>query len=214
MKRQYAIVFALGVTMFMLGFALPRAGAGNEMPADKVAASGSALAVMSAPLANGSSSKVATLLSARMRTSAPEDLVFAVTAECALLTDVTNVGNSDSSSWGQIKIWVELDGVPIAVGTDDTGADAGKVVFCNRAYREVVTNLDDQDARFDHYIHTRTADAFNWITLNVGSGIHDIVVKAQLEIAVNGAGNAEALVGKRTLVVDPTKLAENAVIGG
>ncbi len=204
------MIGCVGVTL-LLGL-VQQAGASSAQPADKVAADGSALAVMTAPLTAGSTSQPATLLSATMRTSAPEDLIFNVTLECALVTDVTNVGNSDSSAVAEVKVWVTLDGKPVPVSSDDTAADAGKVVFCNRAYREVISNMQDQQATFDHYLSTRSANAFNWLTLDVGPGIHQLTVEAQLEAEVTGTGTAQALVGKRTLIVDPTKLANDAVI--
>src|ERR1043166_4035703 len=113
MKRSHVLV-VLVITAFMAGAWLPRAGAGSEVPADKVAASGSALQVMSAPITAGASSQTVEILHGSMRTSAPEDLIINVSAECALLTDVTNTSNSDSSAFGEVKIWVEIDGAPVA----------------------------------------------------------------------------------------------------
>jgi hypothetical protein len=81
------------------------------------------------------------------------------------------------------------------------------VVFCNRLWRMNTTQFDDEDATIRTFLGTRTANAFNWIALNVGSGIHDIQVLAQLETQTQGTGEAMAGVGKRTLVVEPVKLA-------
>lgn len=211
MKRTHLVV-VLCLTSLAFGSWLPRAGAGSEVPADKVAASGSTMEVMTAPITEGAASRTVELLHGSMRTSAPEDLIIAVTAECALLTDITNTSNSDSSAVAQVKIWVEIDGAPVPVASSDTGPDAGKVVYCNRAYREIITDLDDDDATFQHFLRTRSANAFQWLRLNTGAGIHEISVKAQLSVQVDGVGTAQALVGKRTLIVEPTKLAENAII--
>lgn len=204
--RKHSLVLVVALVALAVG-GLPFAGA-THSPADKVAVAGSTLEVMTAPIAEGATSERHTLLAGSLRTSSPTDLILQVTAECALLTDVTNVGNSDSQSTAQVKIWIEIDEQPVGV----TGGDNGEVVFCNRAFRVVITDLDDEDATFQHFLRTRAANAFNWITLNVGSGIHSIAVLAQLEATVTGAGMAQAIVGKRTLVVEPTKLANDASI--
>lgn len=207
-------MFLIGciAAMMVLGVLQQAGASGTSMPADKAAADGSTLAVMTTPLTAGTTSVPATLLSATMRTSSPEDLIFNVTLECALQTDLTNVGNSDSSATAQVKIWVTLDGQPVPVSSDDTGPDAGKVVFCDRAYRETITNMQDQQATFQHYLATRSSNAFNWLTLNVGPGIHTLTVEGELDAAVTGTGTAQAEVGKRTLIVEPTKLANDATI--
>jgi len=85
------------------------------------------------------------------------------------------------------------------------------VVFCNRAFKMVTMNWDEEQT-LETYLRTRTANAFNWITLNVGHGIHSIEVKAQLETQVDGVGEAKAAVGKRTLIVEPVKLAHDISI--
>lgn len=46
----------------------------------------------------------------------------------------------------------------------------------------------------------------------MGSGIHTVVVMAQLETEVTGVGEAKAGVGKRTLIVEPVKLAGDVVL--
>lgn len=188
------------------------AGATHQ-PADKVAVAGSALEVLSAPLVEGASSTEATILSGSIKTSGPTDLIIKVTAECALWTDITVVGNDESEAVATVKVWVEIDGTPVPVSSDDT-TEPGKVVFCNRAYRMRVTNLDDEDATFEQFLRTRQANGFNWVSLDLGAqpSPHSIVVKARLDAQVSGVGDAKAAIGKRTLVVLPEKLANDAVI--
>ena len=72
-------------------------------------------------------------------------------------------------------------------------------------------NLDGDDT-IQLYLKTRAAHAFDWVRLNLGSGIHVIEVKAQLTAQATGMGTAKALVGKRTLVAQPAKLANDASI--
>lgn len=183
----------------------------THSPANKMAVSGSALEIITAPLLAGASTTTAELLKGTIKTSSPTDVIFSVNLECALWTDITTVGNDDSESVARVKVWVELDGKPVAVSGDDT-AETGKVVFCDRAYRRTTTDFDDEDARIDSYLRTRSAHSFDWISMNLGSGTHTISVKGELQTAVTGTGMAQAAIGKRTLIAEPTKLANDIVI--
>ncbi|MHB8585092.1 MAG: hypothetical protein ACYDDF_04565 [Thermoplasmatota archaeon] len=178
----------------------------NAQPADKMAVAGSALAIA------GPGSQIA-ILTGQMKTSAPEDAVISVSLECSILTNLTTVGNDNQHAFGQIEVWVELDGTPVPVSHDDTGPDAGHVVFCDRAAAQSTSGFNfDSNATINSFQSTRTADSFNWITLNMGAGNHTFVVKATLTQTATNRATAFAAIGKRTLVVDPTKLAVNAEI--
>ena len=114
-----------------------------------------------------------------------------------------------------MTVWVELDGAAVPV-TGDSNADGvfddpddGKVVFCNRAFKISAPVVGPGVVNL--FQKTRSTHAFNWGALNVGNGIHTLVVKAQLDASVTGVGTfAQAAVGKRTLVVEPAKLANDA----
>lgn len=199
-----------GALLLVTAFAVVGPATATHQPANKMSVSGSAVEVMStgfSPLAT--TSEVVTLLTGKIKTSAPTDLIFRATMECALWTDITTVGNDESQAIATVKAWVEIDGVPVRVSSDDTGAEAGKVVFCNRDYKRVTSMWDDENATIEDYLRTRTANAFNWILVNAGSGTHIIELKGSLETEVNGTGNAKAAVGKRTLIVEPEKLAND-----
>ncbi|MDX6590563.1 MAG: hypothetical protein QOI84_1837, partial [Solirubrobacterales bacterium] len=181
------------------------AGSGGE-PADKVVAAGDHTVVM-APQSG------ATLMTAKMSTSKPTDLVLQVSLECSILTTVTNVGTSTATASGQVRVWTEVDGriVPIESvseppqSTPPAGTNADKVVFCDRTHT-VEFMPTTQTETLQQFQETKNADAFNWLRFNVGSGEHTITVKADLNTqAVNGT--AEAVVGNRTLIVEPTKMA-------
>lgn len=183
-------------------------GEAEPQPADKVAVAGSVMEVMSAPLVEGSSSEIVTLLEADIKTSAPTSLIFHLTAECALWTQVTTVGNDDQEAIATVKAWVEVDGERVGVTSaeDPDDEDFGKVVLCNRAHRQVTEMFEDENATIKQFLRTRQANAFNWIALEVGSLTHTIEVKAELEVQATDLGDATAAVGKRTLVVEPVKL--------
>ena len=186
----------------------------NHLPADKIGVSASVMEVMTAtasPVGPVSSGPIV-LLQATLRNSSPTDLMIKVTGECALWTEIVSPSSDAKAS---VKIWTEMDGTPVPVTTDANGdgvnddPDDGRVVFSNRDFQ--ITSLLSVDI-LRLFIGTRSANAFNWITLNVGSGIHSIVVKAQLDVQVTGAGVAKAAVGKRTLIVEPAKLANDATV--
>lgn len=219
-------VLAMGTSGWLLGPA-----SATHQPADKMAVSGSALEVMHAsfgpldapaaeslagllgPLAAGpDNGETVTLLEGRLKTSAPTDLIFRVSLECALWTNITTVGDDDSSAEATVKVWIELDGKAVPVSSDDTGDDAGRVVFCNRAFRMQTVNWSDENATINAFLRTRSANAFHWITLDVGRGVHEVVLKAELSTEVAGTGDAKAAVGKRTLIVEPVKLANDVSI--
>lgn len=189
---------------------VPQADATHQ-PADKMAVSGSSLEVITAPLLAGASVTTAEILHGQLKTSSPTDLVLSVSMECALWTDITTVGNDNSQAVARVKVWVEIDGVPVKVSSDDT-TEPGKVVFCDRAYQRTTSSWNDEDARIDSYLRTRSAHDFQWIRLNLGSGLHQISVKGELQTSVTGTGMAQAAIGKRTLVVEPTKLANDVEI--
>jgi hypothetical protein len=209
--RPFAFTAALVMlAVVALPHLVPEADATHQ-PADKMAVSGSALEIITAPLLAGASTTTKELLKGTIKTSSPTDLVLSVNLECALWTDITTVGNDESESMARVKVWVEIDGKPVAVSGDDT-AETGKVVFCDRAYKRTTTDFDDEDARIDSYLRTRSAHSFDWIKMNLGSGVHTISVKGELQTAVTGAGMAQAAIGKRTLIVEPTKLANDVTL--
>ena len=187
-------------------------------PADKVVAAGSNTMETSP---NGIPM---VLLTAKMTTSKPTDLILSVSLECSILTDVT-VGGGAVTTTGQahglVRVWVEVDGqiVPIQSvssppqNTPPGGADRDKVTFCERLHR--IDFVDgSQDDKLREYQETKSANAFNWLRFNVGSSPspHVIVVKADFFTDTMNAAVAAAYVGNRTLVVEPTKMANDAII--
>jgi hypothetical protein len=227
MRNPRSRVWAAGVVAAgLVGYFVSQGvAAGTGTPANKAVAAGSHAVVMQP-------SGTATLMSATFKTSKPEDLIIEITAECSILTTVdipgspTGGATQTSHARGSIRIWAELDGkiVPIQdVSTppqdptaNGNGTDADKVTFCDRLHERTVSDSENQQDGIDHskdYIETKTANAFNWLRLNSGSGEHTLVVKAEFTTnAAGGASNAQAIVGNRTLIVEPTKLANAAVI--
>jgi hypothetical protein len=195
------------------------AGSGGT-PANKAVAAGSRLQVIGA-------NQTATLLTATFKTSKPEDLLITASLECTILTQLTtNNDNPTAAARSGVRAWITLDGkvVPItdtsappqdpgASGNGDSAVDG--VNFCDREYMRTVTDGEDPADGIDQtsdYIKTKSAHAFSWVRLNAGSGIHTLALVAQFDDSQTSSGNAEAYVGNRTLVIEPTKLANDAVI--
>lgn len=216
---------AIGVSLAFVGLVVawnPGDGLASAQPsgsddpprgANKIAVSGASFKEIETPLTSGSYSAEVELLRAYIKTADPTDLIIEVNAECALMTDVVVTGNGDSEAIGSVRVWVTLDGVTIPVSADDRN-EVGRVVFCDRAFRMAIQDLDDEDAVFRQYLKTRSANSFTWVTLDVGHdpNPHEIVVWAQLKAEVNGMGEAKAGVGKRTLIVEPVMLSNDATI--
>lgn len=211
-KSQSKLVgVALLVTfgLFAAG-SIPMANA-DHLPADKAVASGSAMEILGTPATEGSTSETVDLLSATVRSSNTIDLLLQVTLECALWTDITVIGNDESEAIATVNVWIEIDGVPVPVASEGE-EEPGKVVFCNRAFKMATMNVDDEDQQIDQYLSTKAANSFNWMQVNVGSGVHEIVVKGELEAQVTGVGEAQAGIGKRTLIVEPLRLSNHVVV--
>ena len=179
------------------------AAAASE-PANKAAAAGSSIEI-NAP---GSF----TLLSEQIRTSKTIDLLMQVTAECTITTDVTTQGSDDQTGFAEIQVWVEIDGIPVRVGANDP--TSGRVIFANRTYQRTTTFADPDDTNnvIRTFLETRSCHGFNWMALNVGSGLHLIEVKGQLSANATARASARAVVGHRTLTIEPVKCANNEAV--
>jgi hypothetical protein len=193
----------------------------TSYPADKVVASGSKLAKFSPGAA-------VDLMSATMRTSKPTDVILAVTLECSIITDTIitggpNVSSESTTAKGQVRVWVEVDGQIVPVNSASAppqnapaaGDDSDKTTFCSRVFNRTVKDMENPADGIDYsedYIETKDANSFNWLRLNMGSGVHTIVVKADLTHEATDPSTASAMVGNRTLVVIPAKMANDATI--
>jgi hypothetical protein len=213
-----------GALLGTVAIALPTLAAGSGTPANKAVAAGAKTEVF-AP------GEEVTILSAALKTSKPTDLILQVALECSILTDVVIDGGPDvsqetSRAEGTVKVWVELDGKIVPIQSTSTppqdaeaqpaGNDTDKVTFCDRLHERTVTDREDDTDGIDgsrDYQRTKSANAFNWLRLNAGSGEHTVVVKASLETSADQGSSAQAVIGNRTLIIEPTKLANDAIIG-
>lgn len=244
-----SVVGVVGLAM-LLNALVPSGATANHQPANKFGAAGSTLESIGA-------NDVRLLLDETMKVPTTHDLLLQVSAECSILTALQTgehpggpgESTDSASAFGQVQVFVTIDGTTVPVSTSDVDpnqrgiqTDDGEVVFCNRAYERRVADTEVQgngDAKDgidteEDYIRTRTANAFNWMALDIGrydkpnvplgtsKNVVKIEVWARYATAATAAGNpaspaclsdaplgqtcAEAKVGRRTLIAEPTNL--------
>lgn len=206
-RRSPGLTVLLAVVLAFSGFVIRNhiASAASSLPADKMTVTAS-----STSIAQPNSDAV--LLTAQMKTSTPADLLLQVTSECTILSQITNMGSTTSSYSAKVELWLQVDGQPVPVVPAPTasgassgsgGADNGHVVFCNREFQRT-TVYDSQNESIKDIENTEQANGFNWVALNVGNGIHTIVLMAHFT-DTNGADTfAHGVISKRSLTVTET----------
>jgi len=246
-KLSPRTVIACGLVA-VVGVAVPTiaaTGTSSAQPANKAVASGSNVQDLQ-PLATGTK-----IMTATIKTSKPEDLLMSVSLECSIITSVFVPGSTDQGGTssgeasGAIKVWLTIDGsddnpdqniVPIVDASQPPqnpsqpqGTSADKVTFCDRDHQVTIKDTESPQDGTDaltEYQFTKSANDFNWVRLNSGSGTHTIRVWAQflpsdpndpqnqVGSATNTNGSfSNGFVGNRTLIIEPTKLANNADLG-
>ncbi|HSB56202.1 MAG TPA: hypothetical protein VLD38_00125 [Nitrosopumilaceae archaeon] len=224
-KTILAVSFAaiLGISLAVASFA-PLAIAANG--ANKTTFNADNLVLNTEGLADDG----AVIASASLKTSTPKDLVVMFSEECSLYTEVRlKSGSSGSVSESQVRaaqsIWLDVDGQTVPIGANDDG----KVTMCDRTYN-ISTNILDQiqklcsavgaidgtttcdESYFNSFISTKDAHGWNWVVLNLGAGEHTVSVHSEFvdEEGVIGDGTASVAVGKRSLIILPQNLSNDA----
>ena len=195
----------------------------SHSPANKVNASGSKIKEVE-PVGT------TVLLTETFKTSGPTDLMMHVTMECAIITELLNQGgpdvpNSTGEAEGRIRAWLTFDGEVVPINSQSAnpqphnpsspGDDTDWVTFCNNHQRFKVTDAEedtDGTDTYEQYLKTKTANAFNWVYLNTGPGMHTVQLKAQYDepTAATQGSNASGYVGNRMLIIEPTKMSNHA----
>jgi hypothetical protein len=218
-----ATAAAGALLLFAAGFVVNQAaGASAALPANKPFAAGSKIVKFSP------GTKVQ-LLSSTVRNSKPTDLMLHVSLECSILTDNVIMGSDvpgaqeSAATEGTVRAWITIDGVTVPIISSSTppqsppaaGDDTDKVTFCNRVFNRTVRDQESPQNGIDYskdMIETKTATAFNWVRLNMGSGVHTITLWADLAHSATTNSNASAYVGNRSMIGDPGKFANDATI--
>ena len=171
------------------------------------------------------------LLSATVRNSKPTDLILQVSLECSIITDNVIAGSTSTvpgasesaTTTGSIRTWITVDGVMVPIISSSAppqnppapGDDTDKVTFCSRVFNRTVQDAEDPKDGWDKsrdYIETKDANAFNWVRLNMGSGVHTIVLHGELTHSFSPGSSASAFVGNRSMIGEPGKFANDATI--
>jgi hypothetical protein len=216
-------------TLAVAVLAGPAAQAQNPAPANKFAASGSTTEVFG-PNTDTTILSEQVKMPTNHELALSVSLECSILTALKLGDDDTGGTDMDSAE-GTIDVWIEIDGKRVGVTSGQTGDDRGEVTFCNRAHQVRLSDSETQGTNdpadgidtLEEYQATKTAAAFNWFALNVGNSgyyddpangnnILDVVVKARLESTPNAAGTCElgdqacsqAIIGNRTLLVEPT----------
>ncbi len=219
-KASTPLVAAFLVVTLFAAYSIGSRADANHLPADKPFAAAS-------KTVRFSPGDRVPLLSATVRNSKPTDVILQVTLECSIITDNVIAGSGtagatqESQTRGRVRTWIEIDGqiVPIISQSSPPqnppppGNDSDKVTFCNRVFNRTVQD-SEQDGidRSRDYIETKTANAFNWVRLNMGSGVHTIVLYGELTHSATPGSSASAYVGNRSLVGIPGKFANDATV--
>ena len=215
-RRLYGLIGA-GAALPVIVAAGVAIGQSNAQPADKAVAAGSKRVVVG----EGQTEKI---LSATMKTSKTTDVMIHTALECSILTALTtDTANPTATAGSNVKVWIEVDEKIVSLsqvssppqGPTAEGDDSDKVTFCDREYSRTVTDAEGENGAVDtedDYIRTKSSHGFNWVQMNLGSGTHEVAVWATLTESASPNADAQAEIGNRTLIVEPTKMANNAVI--
>ena len=169
------------------------------------------------------------LLTATVKNSKPTDMMLHVSMECSIITDTVLLGGTapggteSTRAEGRIRTWIEVDDQVVPIISQSAppqnpptaGDDTDKVTFCSRVFERTVQDKEDPQDGWDgsrDYIATKDANAFNWVRLNMGSGVHKIVLYGELTQSATGSSSADAYIGNRSMIGVPGKFANDAVI--
>jgi hypothetical protein len=207
LARRSPILTALVVLLLAAAAVIVRqqAYAASSLPADKMTVTASSTSVQ------GPGTDVP-VLQAQMKTSTPADLLLQVTSECTILSQITNMGNSTQTYVAKVELSLTVDGktVPVVPPATTTGAtgqtsgtDDGHVVFCNREFTRTTT-FNTSNESIKDIENTEQSNAFQWVALNVGNGVHTIVVHATFTDTNGGDTFAHGVIDKRSLTAQAT----------
>ena len=205
----------------------------THAPADKVVAAGDNLTTVT-------ENNDGQILSARIKTAKPTDLMIHVAAECTVETSHARdgkVSSNTASGYAQIYVMVDDKIVPIQSASqppqDPAAQPSGDpekdgATFCRRdeGYEKTDNNAACAGEappinvpgceRETWFQNTKSANAFNWVRLNVGNGEHVVRVMAEVEdtesASAGDVSDATAYIGNRTLIVEPTKMSNDTLI--
>jgi len=169
------------------------------------------------------------ILSASIHTSQQKDLVISVSLESSLLTRALaksrNKTQDKSMASAGIEVQVLVDGAPAYPGVvvynkrkqELTATFQGILAGCLTTSLETGGVIIDpacvEPEELDLLLDTTSANHFNFILDDVGVGTHAIEVQARIDLSASsqtGAGEAKAIIGKGSVVVEEVRLVKGA----
>lgn len=187
----------------------------------KFTANVTGMALVTPQLATNDADGWSTVLSGKIHTATPKDLLIGVSLETSLSTD-TQV----KSSGGTKDTSTATAGIEVKVLVDGLEAAPGAVVFDKRMQQlsaslggyytnctdangdgivDVINECELAPEEIQLLLNTTAAHHFNFIQANLGQGVHEVVVKAKISnsaLYVNGSATASALLGKGSLSIE------------
>ena len=172
----------------------------------------------------------------RIHTSQQKDLLFSVSFECGLYTRTLARSRGGEKDTATATATVDVRVVLDPGTTAERVAEPGAVTFCERSQQlsatlqGIIGNLAcfpdgvfDPDApgclltpeEIELVLQTLEANAFFFALDDVGTGVHNVIVQAQIDFATSvqeGQAEAAALVGKGAVVVEEIRLVKGADI--
>lgn len=228
-----------GLGLLALGSASAGSAAASN-GADKIYVGGSVFEEhMLDTKVDGYSSSDFTLLEGSIKTSTPTDLILMAQVESALWTNIKTTGKDDESEASAgLTCWMEIDGMAVPVSADYMTQSSHNPVYGDRqAASEIVFNKRDfkvqqnflgaleelTEEEVEYYLSlflsTQSSHGFNWVAMNVDSEYvadgqsHSVTLKGRLDVyRDDNNAYAKAVVGPRTLIGIPAKLANDASV--
>ena len=225
-KRSAKVVWGTltGLAMFALVMCVASSGVFAE-PGDGGQPAAKVTARFSEVTALQSNSDWTTLMATKIKTANQKDLFINVSLESILLTSTTaksKGGNKDTAvAEAGVAVRIIIDGdetnlaypgeVTFAKRTQTLSATfQGLIEDCVDAEGHVI--LDDaclQNEEIELVLETMSANSFNFIMDNLGSGTHDVAIQVKTtSAALEGTAEANALIGKGSATVQEVRLTQ------
>jgi len=197
------------------------ANAGEGVPASKAAAQVSDVYILDETNADQNWSPI---LSQTIKTANAKDLFIDVSLECGLFTKTKGKSKQDQGvpvedsamATSTIEVKVTVDGQP---------AYPGNVTFASREQTLTVLlqGILDYCTEGDPYsglcvvgeeyveliLNTMEANSFNFIYPDVGSGVHEVIVWASINLDTIGDAAAKATIGRGSVIIEEVRMIKN-----
>jgi hypothetical protein len=202
-KNRFAVLALLGaialLVAYLAGDSAQATHSPNHEPANKLQVANSNRVVFG-PTAQQ-------VLRERIRTSDKADLEINVNSECGIrLSQIDGPFDFDQAV-AQVTLQVLVDNQPVpntASAEGEKPGDDGRIDFCAREFFDFQVQPGVQFEQEDDF--ARWSNSYTWFAQNVGAGLHDVRVLAQ--ITSFGFGTppppfVQGVLDRRSMVINP-----------